>query len=532
MKSRLLLVIMVIAFCIPAFARTQITLDNIIYELKAAPDGSGDGVATVIGNDLPQKDSYDSPGVDVTIPESVTHEGKEYKVTDIGASAFEGCGSLDAVYVPATVEFIRSKAFYNTSLQDFFLSSAETIVSPDALSMNKVQRLILPETMTAFPVTSVGRGNILITYSKYDKIEDDVILSYDGEEVICAFVKKQGAYEIPASVTIIDNNAFLNCDQLTVLSGGASIESIGDGAFRCCKLMTGFTPGAALKTIGAAAFRGCTSLASISLTDNVTSVGDYAFADCTGLTQAIIDGNMTSVGDYAFTKCTGLIKVVLGENIEQLGTYIFLDCSKLSDVEVKCEIGTVPEGMFKNCGLTEFPIKSGIKEIAFEAFRGNPFGTVKLPEGLEIIGDDGFCFGSTTVVYLPSTLKSIGWRCFYYTSLEDIYCAALTPPSVASDAFWNNDRDLWHNLQYYENRHLYIPASPDHSVLELYKNNSEWGLFKNIQEDANLGVADIEVGSDAPEEYFTIDGVKLSSRPTAPGIYILRKGSRSVKIAL
>lgn len=510
MKSRILFVVMAIAFCIPAFARTQITLDNIIYELKAAPDGSGDGVATVIGNDLPQKDSYDSPGVDVTIPESVTHEGKEYKVTDIGASAFEGCGSLDAVYVPVTVEFIRSKAFYNTSLQDFFLSSAETIVSPDALSMNKVQRLILPETMTAFPVTSVGRGNILITYSKYDKIEDDVILSYDGEEVICAFVKKQGAYEIPASVTIIDNNAFLNCDQLTVLSGGASIKSIGDGAFRCCKLMTGFTPGAALKTIGAAAFRGCTSLASISLTDNVTSVGDYAFADC-----------------------TGLIKVVLGENIEQLGMGVFQDCGNLSDVELKCAIATVPQNMFMNCHLTTFPISSGVKEVAENAFRGNSFGVLNLPEGLEVIGIGGFSRSSTKTVYLPSTLKQIESAAFFYCySLENIYCAAMTPPSVASDAFWNNDRDLWHNQEYYANRHVYVPASPDHSVLELYKNNSEWGLFKNIQEDANLGVADIEVGSDAPEEYFTIDGVKLSSRPTAPGIYILRKGSRSVKIAL
>lgn len=69
----------------------------------------------------------------------------------------------------------------------------------------------------------------------------------------------------------------------------------------------------------------------------------------------------------------------------------------------------------------------------------------------------------------------------------------------------------------------------------MLRNNAAWiDAHQNIDEIAKaaLGVDEIEIDADAPEEYFTIDGVKLSSRPTAPGIYILRKGSRSVKIAL
>lgn len=554
MKSQLLLVVTVIAACCPAFARTKITLDNIIYELKAAPDGTGDGVATVIGNDFSQSESSASR-VDITIPEYVNHDGKTYTVTDIGASAFENCGEINAVYVPATVQFIRSKAFYNARLRDFCLSSAETIVSPDALSMNAVSRLILPETMTAYPVTAIGKNNILITYSQYDKIEDDVILSYDGEEVICAFVKKQGSYEIPASVTVIDKSAFLNCDKLTKITGGQVVESIGDAAFMGCSLLTGFTACASVETIGNNTFRDCVSLTDAIVFDKLKSIGNDAFRNCSSLpgfiagtsletvganafrscsalTSVQLAENVTSVGDNAFTDCSELSHVLLGENIEHLGTYIFLECTKLSDVEVRCEMGTVPQGMFKNCGLTAFPITGGIREIDEEAFSGNPFGTVRLPEGLEIIGDNAFCFGSTTEVYFPSTLKRIGWLAFYHTSLENIYCAATIPPTVERDAFWNIDRDLWHNLPDYAKRHVYVPASPDHSVLELYKNNYEWGLFKNIHEDANMGVAGVEADPDAPEEYFNIDGMRLSSRPTAPGIYIMRKGTKTVKIML
>lgn len=554
MRSRLLLA-MVIAVCLPAFARTHITLDNVIYELKAAPDDTGDGVATVIGNEFQQSDSS-TPRVDITIPEYVTHEGKAYAVTDIGVSAFENCGTINAVYVPATVKFIRSKAFYNARLRDFFLSSSETIVSPDALSMSAIDRLVLPETMTSYPVTAITKNNVLITYSMYDKIEDDVILSYDGEEVICAFVRKQGAYEIPASVTIICKSAFMNCARLTKITGGEAVERIGDAAFMGCSLMSGFTACASVETIGSNTFRDCVSLTDAIVFDKLKTIGNDAFRNCRSLPEFIagstletigndafhscsalasvqLAGNVTSVGDNAFAECKELTCALLGEKIEYLGTGIFSNCGKLSDVEVRCAITTVPMDMFMNCHLIDFPLTESVREIGENAFRGNNFEVLKLPEGLEIIGVEGLSRSTTTTVYLPSTLKEIKASAFFYChGLENIYCAAVTPPAVGEQAFWNNDRDLWHNQQYYAERHVYVPASPDHSVLELYKNHAEWGLFKNISEDSGLGVSGIEADCSAPEEYFTIDGMRLSSRPAVPGIYIMRKGAKTLKVIL
>ncbi len=50
---------------------------------------------------------------DVTIPASVTYDGKTYNVTSIGSYAFNGCDGLTSVTIPESVTGIRYMAFYN-----------------------------------------------------------------------------------------------------------------------------------------------------------------------------------------------------------------------------------------------------------------------------------------------------------------------------------------------------------------------------------------------------------------------------------
>lgn len=55
----------------------------------------------------------------------------------------------------------------------------------------------------------------------------------------------------------------------------------------------------------------------------------------------------------------------------------------------------------------------------------------------------------------------------------------------------------------------------------------------DMTEDPSVsGVETVEVaGTDAPAEYYTIDGVRVDA-PSAPGVYIVRKGSRSFKTVI
>ena len=51
----------------------------------------------------------------VTIPESVTYNGKTYSVTSIGWAAFDGCSGLTSVTIPNSLTSIGTFAFENCS---------------------------------------------------------------------------------------------------------------------------------------------------------------------------------------------------------------------------------------------------------------------------------------------------------------------------------------------------------------------------------------------------------------------------------
>ena len=48
--------------------------------------------------------------------------------------------------------------------------------------------------------------------------------------------------------------------------------------------------------------------------------------------------------------------------------------------------------------------------------------------------------------------------------------------------------------------------------------------------DPSAGISSVETGKDAPAEYFTLSGVKVTN-PTA-GVYVKRQGGKSVKVVL
>ena len=61
--------------------------------------------------------SYETPPVgNVVIPESVTHEGKTYRVTAIGDHAFWGCRDVTSITIPESVDSIAVYAFTRTGI--------------------------------------------------------------------------------------------------------------------------------------------------------------------------------------------------------------------------------------------------------------------------------------------------------------------------------------------------------------------------------------------------------------------------------
>ena len=97
--------------------------------------------------------------------------------------------------------------------------------------------------------------------------------------------------------SIIENNAFFGCTDLTRITILSGVTSIDDSAFRYCS-----------------------SLTSITIPDSVTSIGMYAFEDCSSLTSIQFGGTTaqwnaisfgagwnTNTGNYTVTCTDGTI---------------------------------------------------------------------------------------------------------------------------------------------------------------------------------------------------------------------------------
>ena len=81
---------------------------------------------------------------------------------------------------------------------------------------------------------------------------------------------------------------------------------MGDGVFAGCTGLTTVTMGNSMKNIGSSAFSGCTGLTTMTIPNSVIFIGSSAFADCTGLTTVTMGNSVLSIEDKAFYNCKSL----------------------------------------------------------------------------------------------------------------------------------------------------------------------------------------------------------------------------------
>jgi hypothetical protein len=167
---------------------------------------------------------------------------------------------------------------------------------------------------------------------------------------------------IPASVTLIGNNACANCTSITAVTMYGVI-SIGVGVFLGCNKLSSVLMDNANK-LGASAFEACSILPSIQM-NNVTSIGNSAFAYCYGLSDVRMD-KVTSIGNNAFYDCTKLQTVSINA-MQSIGT-TFQGFTSLKTVSMNAA-KTIAANAFQNCtSLTSAVIPASVILIGDSAF--------------------------------------------------------------------------------------------------------------------------------------------------------------------
>ncbi|MBQ6162729.1 MAG: leucine-rich repeat domain-containing protein [Prevotella sp.] len=344
----------------------------------------------------------------VIIPEEVTYNTYNYRVTAVGYSAFNACWDLISANLPNSVTSIEKDAFNNcknlTTIN--FPCNLKSIGGYAFYSCSNITSITIPKSLT-----SIG------------------IYAFSG----CNGLKK---------VIVEDISAWCN-----ISFHGITIGSTNNPLYFAHHLysdenteITNLVIPDGVTKIGSRAFQGCHGLTSITLPNSVTSIGDFAFSCCEGFTTITVPSNIT-FGEYVFSMCSGLTTAIISEGVTTIGNGMFSACKNLNSIIIPSSVSTIKQDAFNGCNnLTKVIVKdiSAYCKVKYENFASNPLRyshriysdeateitDLIIPANVETIENCvfSFCSGLKSVT-IPSTVKTIGIQSF-----ED--CVGLTSLTI------------------------------------------------------------------------------------------------------
>ena len=111
------------------------------------------------------------------------------------------------------------------------------------------------------------------------------------------------SYVIPKGVTHIGDEAFKECENLTIMTIPKGVESIGKKAFANCKNLTSVTLPSSVTSIKESTVSGGENLLDITIQDGIEIIGDEAFCGCKNLKDIKMPCSVKSIGKRVFFGC-------------------------------------------------------------------------------------------------------------------------------------------------------------------------------------------------------------------------------------
>ena len=240
------------------------------------------------------------------IPSSVTTIGRESfrgclvttmnipnTVTIIDQAAFAGCSNLVSVTIPNSVTKIRTSAFFQcTSLSSVFIpASVDSIGINPFCGCSSITSLCVDANNTHYDSRNncnaiIQTENNKLVVGCVSSIIPNTVTSIGTEAFRLSIFSN---ITLPNSITIIENNAFAECDNLIAVSFPNTVSKIGHSAFL-----------------------GCYNLESLVLPSSVTEIGDYAFFNCQSIeTITSLSTNPPMLGNSAFQNVPNDIPVYI-----------------------------------------------------------------------------------------------------------------------------------------------------------------------------------------------------------------------------
>ena len=219
----------------------------------------------------------------------------------IAEYAFYGAEDINSIVFAGRTMEQDKKAFLSCEAEKIVITGCDLVIGENAFSYCE---------------------DVSQVYISNSKLEVETYAFYDtGKDMSVKIVNCTG---------VLDDKAFLSCGLTTLnISGGETV--MGDNAFSYCEDLTDVTIGAGNIEIGTYSFYDCTSLVNVSIAADseddsiVLVIDDKAFQSCSVQNVVIGRGNV-ELGDNAFSYCEDLVSVEIKGVLSDIGDYVFYDC--------------------------------------------------------------------------------------------------------------------------------------------------------------------------------------------------------------
>lgn len=242
----------------------------------------------------------------------------------IGENAFSYCEDVTEIYISGSNIEVETYAFYDTGKD----MNVKIVNCTGLLDEKAFQSCGIAEL-------TINNSALELDENVFSYCEDLTTVTFDNSTV------EIGTYAFydsgdDAAVTFtncgldINDKAFQNCG-LTTLNISSSETVMGDNAFSYCEDLTDVIIGVGNTEIGTYSFYDCASLVNVSIAadsedDNlVLVIDDKAFQSCSVQNVVIGRGNV-ELGDNAFSYCEDLVNVDIKGVLSDIGDYAFYDC--------------------------------------------------------------------------------------------------------------------------------------------------------------------------------------------------------------